>query len=114
MRRRGWPRPMGVQAARAYVVDVVADRWGTCCRGDPPSMKQRARMLLAGNQRCVRRWRRSTRSPLVGAKAVFAGQPPKRCVRAIHTANQHILFSANRDKACATLPFGIDQATFMT
>jgi hypothetical protein len=50
---------------------------------------------------------------LAGAEAVYAGQPLQRCFRDLHTANQHILFSANRHKAFATLQFGIDQPTYM-
>ena len=104
----------GVQAARAFVFDVVGELWETCCAGDPPSLQQRARMLLAANQAM----RAGVEAVdvifrLAGAEAVFADQPLQRCFRDIHTGNQHILFSTNRDKAFAKLQFGIDQATFL-
>ncbi len=104
----------GVQAARSFVFDVVDELWATCCRGDEPDLPQRARMLLAANQ-AVRAGVEAV-DPLfrlAGADAVFTGQPLERCFRDIHTANQHILFSANRDKAFAKLQFGIDQPAFM-
>ena len=50
---------------------------------------------------------------LAGAGAVYEQEPLQRCLRDIHTADQHIIFSANRDKAFSKLQFGIDQATFM-
>jgi alkylation response protein AidB-like acyl-CoA dehydrogenase len=104
----------GVQAARAFVFDVVGDLWDTCCGGDPPSLQQRAQMILAANQAM----RAGVEAVdvlfrLAGAEAVFAGQPLQRCFRDIHTGNQHIIFSTNRDKAFSKLQLGIEQASFM-
>ncbi len=50
---------------------------------------------------------------LAGAEAVFAGHPLERCFRDIHTAGQHILFSASRDQAFAKVRLGIDQPTYL-
>jgi indole-3-acetate monooxygenase len=103
-----------VQAARAYVFDVLGELWATCCDGDSPSLQQRARMLLAANQAMragVDAVDRVFR--LAGAGAVYEHESLQRCFRDIHTADQHIIFSANRDKAFSKLQFGIDQATFM-
>ncbi|HSS11812.1 MAG TPA: acyl-CoA dehydrogenase family protein, partial [Acidimicrobiales bacterium] len=104
----------GVQAARALVFDVIGELWDTCCRGDVPNLQQRARMLLAANQ-AMRAGVDAVDAlfRLAGAEAVFADRPLQRCFRDIHTANQHILFSANRDKAFTKLQYGIDQATYL-
>jgi alkylation response protein AidB-like acyl-CoA dehydrogenase len=104
----------GVQAARAYVYDVVGELWDACRGGDAPRLQQRARLLLAVNQ-AMRAGVAAVDAlfPLAGAGAVFADQPLQRCFRDLHTANQHILFSSNRDKAFAKLQLGIDQPTFM-
>jgi alkylation response protein AidB-like acyl-CoA dehydrogenase len=104
----------GVLAARAFVSEVVGELWDTCCGGDPPDLQQRTRMLLATNQ-AMRAAVAAVDAVfrLAGAEAVFTGQPLERCFRDIHTANQHILMSTNRDKAYAKLQFGIDQATFL-
>ena len=40
-------------------------------------------------------------------------QPLQRCFRDLHAADQHILFSASRDKAYAKLRLGIEQSTFL-
>jgi len=100
-------------AASAFVFDVVGDLWDTGCRGDPPSLEQRGRLLLAANQ-AMRAGVEAVDAlfHFAGAEAVFVGQPLQRCLRDIRTANQHILFSTTRDKAFAKLRFGIDQATF--
>jgi alkylation response protein AidB-like acyl-CoA dehydrogenase len=104
----------GVQAARTFVFDVVGQLWDICCAGDAPDLQQRARMLLAANQ-AMRAAVEAVDAlfRLAGAEAVFSDQPLARCFRDMHTANQHILFSGNRDKAFARLQFGIDQASFM-
>lgn len=70
----------GLQAARAFVFDVVGELWDTCCGGDPPSLQQRARMVLAANQ-AMRAGVEvvDVLFRLAGAEAVFAGQPLERC-----------------------------------
>jgi alkylation response protein AidB-like acyl-CoA dehydrogenase len=101
-------------AARSFLFDTIAEIWQTACRGDEPSLDQRARALLAGNQagragaEAVDRVFR-----LAGASAVFAHHPLQRCFRDVHTAGQHILFSTGRDQAFAKVRLGIDQPTFL-
>lgn len=50
---------------------------------------------------------------LAGAGAVYAGDPLQRCLRDLHTANQHTIYSSDRDKAFAKLQFGIEQPLHM-
>jgi indole-3-acetate monooxygenase len=93
---------------------VIAEVWDAACRGDQPRLQQRALVLLAASQ--------AMRSGvdavdrvfhLAGAEAVYAHHPLQRCFRDIHTAGQHILFSASRDQAFAKVRLGIDQPTFL-
>ena len=103
-----------VQAARVFVFEVISELWDVCWAGDAPNLQQRARMLLACNQ-AMRAGVEAVGDVfrLAGAEAVLAGQPLERCFRDIHTANQHIFFSTNRDKAFGKLRFGIEQETFL-
>jgi indole-3-acetate monooxygenase len=103
-----------VQAARAFVFDAIGNLWTTACGGDPPSRYQRARLLLA----VLQAMRASVAAidavfTLAGADAVYTGHPLQRCLGTIHTANQHIYFSADTWKRYAKLHFGIDQSTFL-
>jgi len=101
-------------AARSFLFATIADVWDTACRGDEPSLPQRAQVLLAANQ-AVRAGTEAVDRVfrLAGAEAVFAGHPLQRCFRDIHTAGQHILFSSSRDQAFAKVRLGIDQPTFL-
>jgi alkylation response protein AidB-like acyl-CoA dehydrogenase len=103
-----------VQAARSYVYDVVGQLWETCLAGDEPNLQQRTRMILAANQ-AMRAGVDAVDSlfPLAGAEGVYTGQPLERCFRDLHTANQHIIFSSDRDKMFSKLQFGIDQPTYL-
>jgi alkylation response protein AidB-like acyl-CoA dehydrogenase len=103
-----------VQAARSYVYDVVGQLWETCLAGDEPNLQQRTRMILAANQ-AMRAGVDAVDSlfPLAGAEGVYTGQPLERCFRDLHTANQHIIFSSERDKMFSKLQFGIDQPTYL-
>jgi alkylation response protein AidB-like acyl-CoA dehydrogenase len=101
-------------SARSFLFEVIADVWDTACGGDPPSLEQRGRVLLAGNQAARAATEAADRVlRLAGAEAVFAGHPLQRCFRDIHTAGQHILFSPGRGQAYAKVRLGIDQPTFM-
>jgi alkylation response protein AidB-like acyl-CoA dehydrogenase len=104
----------GVEAARAYVFDVVGDIWETSLHGDSPSLDQRARMALAASQ-AMRAGVEAvdTLFRLCGAEAVYAGRPLQRCFRDLHTADQHILFASNRERVFAKLQFGIDQPSYL-
>jgi indole-3-acetate monooxygenase len=101
-------------SARSFLFDTIAGAWGTACRGDAPSLEQRALVLLAANQ-VVRAGADAVSRVfrLAGAEAVFAGHPLQRCFRDIHTAGQHILFSSSRDQAFAKARLGVDQPTYL-
>jgi alkylation response protein AidB-like acyl-CoA dehydrogenase len=103
----------GLRAARAFVFDVIGELWTTACAGDPPSLEQRGRMLLASSQAM----RAAVHAVdvvfhMAGASAVYDDQPLQRCFRDIHTANQHLIFSTLRDQAWASVHFGLTQPTF--
>jgi indole-3-acetate monooxygenase len=101
-------------AARSFLFDSIAEIWAAACRGDQPDLQQRARLLLAAStatRAAIAAVDRVFR--LVGAEAVFAHHPLQRCFRDIHTAGQHILFSASRDQSYAKARLGIQQPTFM-
>lgn len=101
-------------SARSFLFETIADVWATACRGDRPSLEQRARVLLAANQAVRGGVDAVTRVfHLAGAGAVFTGPPLERCFRDIHTAAQHILFSSSRDQAFAKVRLGIDQPTYL-
>ena len=83
------------------------------CRGDEPDLAQRALVLLAANQ-AVRAGTEAVDRVfrLASADAVYPHHPLQRCFRDIHTADQHILFSAGRAQAYAKVRLGIDRPTF--
>ena len=101
-------------AGRSLVFDAIGSVWDTACRGDEPSLAQRALVLLAANQ-AVRAGTEAVDRVfrLAGADAVFAGHPLERCFRDIHAAGQHILFSGVRDQAFARVRLGLDQPTYL-
>jgi alkylation response protein AidB-like acyl-CoA dehydrogenase len=101
-------------AARSFLFDVIGSVWDTACRGDEPSLDQRALVLLAANQ-AVRAGAEAVDRVfrLAGADAVFASHPLQRCFRDIHAAGQHILFSGSRDQAFARVRLGLDQPTYL-
>jgi indole-3-acetate monooxygenase len=101
-------------AGRSLVFDAIGSVWDTACRGDEPSLAQRALVLLAANQ-AVRAGTEAVDRVfrLAGADAVFAGHPLERCFRDIHAAGQHILFSGVRDQAFARVRLGLDQPTHL-
>lgn len=101
-------------SARSFLFDAIAQVWSTACRGDGPALEQRALVILAANQAM----RAGVEAVdwvfyLAGAEAVMADHPLQRCFRDIHTAGQHILFSATRDRAFAKVRLGIDQPTYL-
>jgi len=101
-------------SARSFLFDTIAAAWDTACRGDEPSLQQRAAVLLAANQTVRAAIDAVDRVfPLAGADAVFASHPLQRCFRDIHAAGQHILFSGGRDQADAKVRLGIDQPTYL-
>lgn len=104
----------GLQAARAFLYEVVGELWESCVAGDSPTPQQRARTTLACNH-AMRAGVEAVDAvyPFAGAEAVMRGGVVERCFRDIHTANQHIIFSSNRLKSYAKLQFGIDQPTHM-
>jgi indole-3-acetate monooxygenase len=103
----------GLLSARAFLFDSIGHVWDTATRGDPPSLDQRAQLLLAGGQ-AMRAGVAAVDNVfrLAGAEAVLADQPLQRCFRDIHTADQHILFSATREQSYAKLRLGVEQPTF--
>jgi alkylation response protein AidB-like acyl-CoA dehydrogenase len=101
-------------AGRSFLFDAIGSVWDTACRGDEPSLGQRALVLLAANQ-AVRAGTEAVDRVfrLAGADAVFARHPLQRCFRDIHAAGQHILFSAGRDQAFAKVRLDLDQPTYL-
>jgi alkylation response protein AidB-like acyl-CoA dehydrogenase len=101
-------------SARSFLFDAIAQVWSTACEGDGPALDQRALVVLAANQAMRAGVEAVDRVYyLAGAEAVFAHHPLQRCFRDIHTAAQHILFSATRDQAFAKVRLGIDQPTYL-
>jgi len=101
-------------AARSFLFDAIGGVWDTACRGDEPSLAQRALVLLAANQ-AMRAGTEAVDRVFrpAGADAVFARHPLQRCLRDIHAAGQHILFSSGRDQAFAKVRLGIEQPTYL-
>lgn len=102
----------GLHAARSFVFDAVGEMWDTTCAGDPPSLPQRAQVQLAALQ-AMRAATAAVVFPLAGSRGVYAAQPLQRCFRDLHTAAQHIFFSAAAWKRYAQVRLGIEQPTFM-
>ena len=101
-------------AAKAFVIDALGTLWDTACAGDPPTVELRARVQLATlNAQRAAETAIDAVMPFAGAAGVYSSQPLQRCFRDIHTAGQHIFFSADAWKRCARLRLGIDQPTFM-
>jgi hypothetical protein len=82
---------------------------------EPPSLQPGAgSCLLAANQAMHAGVESVGRVfPLAGSGVVYDDQVLQRCWRDIHTANQHIIFSAGRDQAFAKLQMGVEQPTFL-
>jgi indole-3-acetate monooxygenase len=104
----------GLQAARAFVFDAVGEVWNAALAGDVPSLDQRARLQLAGQQAM----RASIEAVdvafnLAGAASVASSHPLQRCLRDLHTANQHGYFSPAALKRYARTRFEIDQPAFL-
>lgn len=103
----------GVLAARAFLFDAISDVWDAANWGDPPTLDQRGRVLLAVNQALRASVDAVSRVfRIAGAEAVLADQALQRCWRDVNTAGQHIIFSDLRDQSYAKLRFGIGQDTF--
>ena len=83
-----------LQAARAFYLDAISDAWETVNRGDPCSLRQRARVMSA-NQTLQRSALAAVDAvlPLAGASAVYADNPIQRCARDLHAAAQHIFYN---------------------
>jgi indole-3-acetate monooxygenase len=104
----------GLAAARSFLIDAIGSLWVTAQAGDPPSLDQRARVLLAIQQAMVA----ATESVdgvfrLAGARTVYAEHPLQRCFRDLHTAAQHAFFHHDGLRRVAKLRLGINQPTFM-
>jgi alkylation response protein AidB-like acyl-CoA dehydrogenase len=103
-----------VRSARAFVLDALGDAYATVCRGDPPSMSQRATVLMATLHAA-----RSARSAvdtvfsLAGGGALYDANPLQRCARDVTAGTQHLIFNIARWKAAARVQLGLDPATFM-
>lgn len=101
--------PLGVagRALDEFAAIAIAKRRGQATQPighDPDTQCQLARAATEAVGRVFR---------LAGAEAVYAHHPLQRCIRDVHAAGQHILFSAGRDQAYAKVRLGIDQPTFM-
>ena len=104
----------GLQAARSFVLDAVADVWDSACAGDVPSVDQRARFQLA----VVHAMRAAvdavdTAFALAGSDVVRSGHPVQRCWRDVHTAARHAYFQPGSLQRWAKVRLGIDQPLFM-
>lgn len=80
-------------AARAFLYNSVNEFWAGLEDGSP-HLEARGRLALA-NVECFRMAVDVTRAlfDLMGANAVFEGQPLERCVRDALTLNQHMIVS---------------------
>ncbi len=67
-------------------------------------------MLAAGNAMRVGVAAVDAPLPLAGASAVFDDQRLQRCFRDLHAANQHVIFSSDRDRAYSQLRLGLEPA----
>ena len=80
-------------AARAFLLDVLGDAWTTVTSGAALSSEQATRIALAGQRTMnVAVTAVDQAFAVAGASAVYTSHPLQRCVRDIHTANQHIAF----------------------
>lgn len=80
-------------AARAFLLDVLGDAWTTVTSGAALSSEQATRLALAGQRTMnVAVTAVDQAFAVAGASAVYTSHPLQRCVRDIHTANQHIAF----------------------
>jgi len=82
------------QSARAYLHEVARQMWDEVSAGTPISEETEARRRLAcvnAAEACERVVDSMFR--LAGTSAIYAGHPLDRCLRDIHTVNQHLAVS---------------------
>jgi alkylation response protein AidB-like acyl-CoA dehydrogenase len=103
-----------VASARAFVVESLGAAFATASAGDPVSLKQRSRALMAAlNAARSARTATDTVFGLAGGGALYDSSPLQRCVRDLMAGTQHIFYNLGRWKTVGRVQFGIDPATFM-
>lgn len=103
-----------LQAAQSFVYESVGSMWDTACRGDVPSVQQRATFQLSAQvamQAAITAV--DTAYTAAGSTAIQDTHPLQRCFRDVHTAAQHAYFSPAALKRYALTRLGIDQPLFM-
>jgi indole-3-acetate monooxygenase len=98
-----------VGSARSYVVETVAALWEAVEAGSPPARPVRTRARLAMThafRTCVAAVDRCYEAG--GSASLYVPSPLDRCLRDIHTINQHVLVSAKTYEVAGRQFFGLD------
>lgn len=96
-----------LEAARSFVITVFGDAWATISSGEPLTVAQRARMMLALQHAMDAAVRVvDAAHEIIGASTVYDDHPIGRCFRDIHAARQHYVFSGEMYAEYARLRFG--------
>ncbi len=115
LRDEAWVRTAVARAdallggARGYVFDAVGDLWEALERGDPPSLRQRARFRLAladVGQKCTEVVDLMYQTG--GGSSVYATSPLDRLLRDAHTMNQHMVHSPSVFEVAGGMLLGLE------
>jgi alkylation response protein AidB-like acyl-CoA dehydrogenase len=96
--------------ARGYVFDAVGDIWESLLKGDPPTLRQRARYrlaLTASSQMSLEAVNLMYQAG--GGTSVYATSPLDRIFRDAHVINQHITNSPKVFEVAGQLLLGLDK-----
>ena len=102
-----------LRAARAFVLETVADAWDTSLRGAPLTAAQRALMRLAATSAIHQAAQVvDTIYYAAGATAIFAAQPFERRFRDIHAVTQQTQANPRHFEAVGRFFLGLDSSDF--
>ena len=98
-----------VGAARAFLLDELAQAWASAVAGQPVELVARARIRLAAThaaRSCAKAV--DLAYNLGGGSSVMTANPLQRCFRDVHTATQHLMVSPRIDETVGKVLFGVD------
>jgi indole-3-acetate monooxygenase len=96
-------------AARSYVYATLEDLWETLCKGDRPSVRQRAhyRLMMVQSHRAAKELI-AVLYDIAATSAIFRGHPLERQMRDIMTACQHRVVHLRMYRPAGRMLLGLD------
>ncbi len=102
----------GLGAARAFLLDELAQAWSTALAGDRVPVERKARIRLAATHAALAS---ASSVDLAynagGGSSVFSANPLQRCFRDVHTGTQHLQVSTRIYETVGRTLFGLETDT---